>query len=492
MKLSVVIAAYNERENVGTLTERLVRTLDGLGADWEIVYVVEGMDGTREALETIARDEPRVKILYRRRALRTRRRVPARVRGGAPGRGRRRDDGRRPQPPARGDPGAARGTLEASGADIVVGSRFVHGSSVTGIPLWKRALSTSMNAAMRFLWGLKTRDKTSGFRVYRGDVLRSLAFRNDDFAFLPEMLIDASAKGYSIIEVPIRFTVRVHGVSKMHILKTSRSYLSLLRSRWDAWSLFALLALLGGIGLRVAYTFPVHRFPADGDALMTGIRAFRILEGHTPVFYSGVRIGALESYGHAALFALFGASRTTISITPLVSTCLMLLAFFFLARRLVGRRAACFALLVFAFPPASFLLWTYMPNGYPETVFLGLADPLGRRRVARAPGVGRAARPVRSRRGARVLELAPDARLPDSWRRFSSWRHAAVRTRETPGRAARARRFRGGRVAVDRVQREPPARLLPGELRDPSGRGRRASRSPTWSASRSRRARNSS
>jgi hypothetical protein len=244
---------------------------------------------------------------------------------------------------------------------------------VTGIPLWKKALSTSMNAAMRFLWGLKTRDKTSGFRLYRADVLRSLSFRNDNFAFLPELLIDATRKGYSILEVPIRFTVRVHGVSKMHILTTSRSYLSLLRSRWDGWSLFALLALLGGISLRAAYTYPVHRYFADADALGLGMRAFRVLEGHTPVFYPGVRIGELESYVHAAVFAVFGASRMTITVAPLLSGVLMLLAFFFLARRLVGRQAACFALLVFAFPPASFLFWTYMPNGYPETVLLGLA-----------------------------------------------------------------------------------------------------------------------
>lgn len=373
MKLSVVIAAYNERENVGPLTERLVRTLDGLGADWELVYVVEGTDGTRETLEAIVRDAPRVKVLYRAEP------------SGLGAAFRRGFAAARPDADVvvtmdadlNHQPEEIPALLEArsaSGADIVVGSRFVHGSSVTGIPLWKRTLSASMNAAMRLLWGLRTRDKTSGFRVYRGDVLRSLAFRNDDFAFLPEMLIDASAKGYSIKEVPIRFTVRVHGVSKMHILKTSRSYLSLLRSRWDGWSVLALVALAASAALRAASTFPVHRFPADADSLLTGIRAFLILEGHTPVFYSGVRIGALESYGHAALFALFGVSRTTVSITPLVSSWLTLLAFFFLARRLVGRRAACFALFVFGFPPAAFLLWTYMPNGYPETVFLGLAS----------------------------------------------------------------------------------------------------------------------
>lgn len=372
MKLSVVIAAYNERENVVPLMERLRRTLEGIGADWELLFVVEGTDGTREAIEEIARDLPRVKVLYRaepsglgaafRRgfaALRADADVVLTMDA---------DQSHEPET----IPALLAG-LETPGVDIVVGSRFVHGGSVTGIPLWKRALSTSMNAGMRFLWGLKARDKTSGFRVYRAEVLRNLSFRNDNFAFMPELLIDATRKGYSILEVPIHFANRGHGVSKMHILTTSRSYLSLLRSRWDGWSLFALFALLGGIGLRTAYTYPVHRYLADADSLLSGMRAFYILHGHTPVFYSGVRIGALECYVHAIVFSVFGASRETITVAPFLSGVLALIVFFFLARRLVGRQAACFALVFFGFPSASYLLWTYMPNAYPETVLLGLA-----------------------------------------------------------------------------------------------------------------------
>jgi len=121
------------------------------------------------------------------------------------------------------------------------------------------------------------------------------------------------------------------------------------------------------------YTYPVHRYLADADSLLTGMGAFRIAEGRLPVFHSGVRIGALESYVHAAVFSAFGASRATIAVAPFLSGVLILLAFFFLARRLIGRQAACFALLVFAFPSPSFLYWTYMPNGTPETILLGLA-----------------------------------------------------------------------------------------------------------------------
>jgi hypothetical protein len=139
------------------------------------------------------------------------------------------------------------------------------------------------------------------------------------------------------------------------------------------WSLFAAATLAGGAALRVLCTYPVHRFPADADSLLTGMRAFLVLDGHAPVFYTAVRIGALESYLHAAVFSVFGASRETISVAPLLSGILTLFVFYFLVRNLAGRRAACFAFLLFAFPSAAFLLWTYMPNAYPETLLLGLA-----------------------------------------------------------------------------------------------------------------------
>ncbi len=327
MKVSVVIAAYNERGNVGPLTERLRRTLDGLGVDWELLYVVEGTDGTREALEEVARKVPRVKVLYRAEPSglgAAFRRGFAAVRADADVVVTM-DADLNHQPEEIPELLAA---LERSGADIVVGSRFVHGSSVIGIPLWKRVLSTSMNAAMRFLWNLETRDKTSGFRVYRAGVLRGLAFRNDNFAFLPELLINATRKGHTIVEVPIRFTVRVHGVSKMHILTTSGSYLALLSSRWDGWSLFALAGLAGGVALRA-----------------------------TPY----------------AARASESVPRGAAAVAPILPWLLLLLVFFFLVRRLAGRQAACFALLVFAFPSPSPLRGTSPPDGPPEALLLGLA-----------------------------------------------------------------------------------------------------------------------
>lgn len=231
MRLSVVIAAYDERANIEGLTRRLVTTLSSVpGLDWDLLYVVEGTDGTREIVESLAADNPRIRLLYGERPQ---------------GLGRAFRRGFAAVPPTaeaiatmdadlNHQPEELPRLLEAwssTGADVLVGSRFLAGSSVEGTPAWKRVLSGTMNVVMRFLYGVRVRDKTSGYRIYRAAVLRSIEFRNDDFAFLPEILIRAHQRGYRLVEEPIRFIFRREGRSKMAFWRTCASYLRLLRMR---------------------------------------------------------------------------------------------------------------------------------------------------------------------------------------------------------------------------------------------------------------------
>lgn len=230
-KLAVVIAAYNEEENIEALTRRLHRILCGLaGWDWEIVYVVEGRDRTREILERLQAGIAGLRMLYQEE--------PSGI-GNAFRRGfaavsadtsyvvtMDADLNHQPEEIPR-----LLDTALRAGCDILIGSRFLEASRVEGTPLWKRFLSGTMNLLMRYLYGLQVRDKTSGFRVYRAEVLRKVEFVNGAFAFLPEILIRASAAGYAIAEEPIHFIFRRDGRSKMRIWNTSLSYLSLLRTR---------------------------------------------------------------------------------------------------------------------------------------------------------------------------------------------------------------------------------------------------------------------
>lgn len=371
MKLSIVIAAYDEVENVEELTRRLDAVLRRLvGVAWEMIFVVEGRDGTREVLERLAEELGRIRVAYHE--------LPSGL-GAAFRRGfaliapdtdvvatMDADLNHHPEELPR-----LLAERERLGADILIGSRLVRGARADGIPLWKRGASGIVNRIIGTLFNVEAVDKSSGFRVYRADALRRLtAYRNDDFAFLPEMLIQATTLGMAIFEVPIHFTFRTRGRSKMSIAQTSRSYLTLLRSRFDRLSVAALALLVIGLCIRIASAFPVHKFVPDADSLLSGLRALDILSGRLtePASYSSR--AALESYMHVPAIWLFGVTRGAISVAPLVSSVATLLVVFFFMREIAGRRTAVIALLFLALPSPAYLAWTYRPNGYAETILL--------------------------------------------------------------------------------------------------------------------------
>jgi dolichol-phosphate mannosyltransferase len=233
MKLSVVVAAYDERANIEPLVRRLDQAIATIpGCSRELIFVVEGRDGTREALERLGLEIAGTRVLYQEQ----RAGIGAAFRRGFAAVAEDADYvvtldadlNHQPEEIAR-----LVGSAVRLDADVVVGSRLVAGSRVRGVPLWKRALSRGFNILMDPLFGLEVRDKTSGFRVYRAAVLRGLRFDENEFAFLPELLLVAAAAGYRLAEEPIQFRYREQGRSKMGLWATSFSYLTLLQRR--AW-----------------------------------------------------------------------------------------------------------------------------------------------------------------------------------------------------------------------------------------------------------------
>ena len=112
------------------------------------------------------------------------------------------------------------GFLEDLGeADVVVGSRYVDGGgSEEEWGLKRRILSMIGNTGIRAVTGIRTRDVTSGFKGFRGDVLASLdmtGFRCRGFAFLPEETSACQRLGYRVVEHPIIFAQRASGESKL-------------------------------------------------------------------------------------------------------------------------------------------------------------------------------------------------------------------------------------------------------------------------------------
>ena len=102
--------------------------------------------------------------------------------------------------------------------DVVIGSRYLHGVSVVNWPLHRIFLSAFANRYVRLVTSLTPNDCTSGFRCWRREALARLPLGemvSDGYAFLVEMLFEASRRGCRIGEVPIIFIERRQGQSKV-------------------------------------------------------------------------------------------------------------------------------------------------------------------------------------------------------------------------------------------------------------------------------------
>jgi dolichol-phosphate mannosyltransferase len=102
-----------------------------------------------------------------------------------------------------------------SGADVVLGSRFVPGGGMIGVPLWRRLISKAGNDFGRAVLGVPFRDLTTGYRAIRREVLQKVQLGEDGFTIQLESVIRAHAAGFRVAEVPIVLGTRRHGESHM-------------------------------------------------------------------------------------------------------------------------------------------------------------------------------------------------------------------------------------------------------------------------------------
>lgn len=103
-------------------------------------------------------------------------------------------------------------------AEVVIGSRYKNGVNVINWPMSRLLLSYFANKYAHWVTGLPLSDATGGFKCFRSVVLRSIdldAVRSNGYAFQIEMSFRAWKKGFRLAEVPIVFTDRVEGQSKM-------------------------------------------------------------------------------------------------------------------------------------------------------------------------------------------------------------------------------------------------------------------------------------
>jgi dolichol-phosphate mannosyltransferase len=109
-------------------------------------------------------------------------------------------------------------TAKQDPADVVVGSRYKNGVNVVNWPLNRVLLSFGASKYVKFITGMNIQDPTAGFVCYKRKVLEAIDLESIKFigyAFQIEMKFKAYKKGFKITEIPIIFTDRIRGKSKM-------------------------------------------------------------------------------------------------------------------------------------------------------------------------------------------------------------------------------------------------------------------------------------
>jgi len=104
------------------------------------------------------------------------------------------------------------------GADVAIGSRYISGMNVVNWPVSRVLLSYFASKYVRIITGMNIKDTTAGFKCYRRKVLETIdldKIRFKGYAFQIEMKFTAYRMGFRLKEIPIVFTNRVEGVSKM-------------------------------------------------------------------------------------------------------------------------------------------------------------------------------------------------------------------------------------------------------------------------------------
>ena len=128
--------------------------------------------------------------------------------------------------------------LEAceKGADVAVGSRYCKGGGVHNWPLGRILMSYFASVYVRLVLWIPIKDTTAGFKCYKRKVLETIALdkiRFMGYAFQIEMKYNAYKKGFKITEVPILFTDRVEGYSKMNTKIFKEAFWGVLQMRFS-------------------------------------------------------------------------------------------------------------------------------------------------------------------------------------------------------------------------------------------------------------------
>jgi Glycosyltransferases involved in cell wall biogenesis len=231
----VIIPTYNEKENI----ERIIRKVFSLSYFFEILVIDDGSpDGTAEIVKNLQKEYPALHLEQRTGKL---------------GLGTAYIHGFRwalakPQyeyifemdADFSHNPDDLIRLREAcvNGADVAVGSRYVRGVNVVNWPMSRVLMSYFASMYVRLITRIDIQDATAGFKCYRRKVLATIPLDKIKFvgyAFQIEMKFTAIKYGFKVEEVPIIFTDRTEGTSKMSTRIFREAFIGVIQMKVWSW-----------------------------------------------------------------------------------------------------------------------------------------------------------------------------------------------------------------------------------------------------------------
>jgi dolichol-phosphate mannosyltransferase len=212
-RVVIVMPTYNERQNLEIIAGRIREAVP----DADLLVVDDNSpDGTGDLADKLAEADPRVQVLHRtEKAGLGRAYVAGFTKALAEGYDliveMDADGSHRPED-------LPRLLAAEAGADAVIGSRYVPGGTVVNWPVSRQLLSKGANLYTRLMLGVRVKDATGGFRVYRAATLRRIGLdgiQSAGYCFQVDMTLRVLQAGLRVTEVPITFVERELGASKM-------------------------------------------------------------------------------------------------------------------------------------------------------------------------------------------------------------------------------------------------------------------------------------
>jgi glycosyltransferase involved in cell wall biosynthesis len=228
-RVLVIAPTYNELDNVKSLIASILQHVPAA----DVLVVDDGSpDGTGQAVQEIMRVDRRVRLLERPRKLGLGTAYLAgfqeALRGGY-------QYGVTMDADFSHDPQHLPAMLQAAavpGVDLTIGSRYINGGRIAGWGIGRRLMSRTANLIARNSLRLRTHDCTGGYRCYGRRTLEALsreAIRSQGYSALIELLWICERGGCQVTEVPITFTDRRAGASKISRSEISRALSTIVR-----------------------------------------------------------------------------------------------------------------------------------------------------------------------------------------------------------------------------------------------------------------------